>query len=58
MEKCFDLALRKGQAGGEPKPTETNATHFSFPKKKSTPKDALIRSFPVGLLVIGIGDLR
>ena len=22
MEKCLDLALRKGKAGGEPKPTE------------------------------------
>jgi hypothetical protein len=22
MEECLDLALRKGKAGGEPKPTE------------------------------------
>ena len=26
MEKCLDLALRKGKAGGEPKPTENK--HF------------------------------
>ena len=32
MEKCFDLALRKGKAIGEMKPTETNVflgTHHS-----------------------------
>lgn len=39
MEKCLDLALRKGKAGGEPKPTENKhfykavGRHYRVPDK-------------------------
>lgn len=39
MEKCLDLALRKGKEGGEPKPTENKhfckavGRHYRVPDK-------------------------